>query len=99
MKVLNRKILDDFKKKHANARSQIDAWIAEAEESAWKSPADIKERFVSASFLPNDRVVFNIKGNQYRLDVKIAYQAKVVFVKRIGTHAEYNSWTFEKGIE
>lgn len=50
---------------------------------------------MSASFLAGNRVVFNLKGNKYRLDTKIAYQTGVVFVKRIGTHAEYDRWTFD----
>ena len=61
----------------------------------WRTPAEVKARYVSASFLANNRVVFNLKGNKYRLDTKIAYQVGVVLVKRIGTHAEYSRWTFD----
>jgi len=94
MKVVGKQILDDFKRLHADARSQIDAWVAEVEVAEWDSPNDIKARFASASFLPNNRVVFNLKGNSYRLDVKVAYNTEVVLIKRIGTHAEYDKWTF-----
>jgi mRNA interferase HigB len=94
MKVVGKRTLDDFKQRHADARSQVDSWLAEAENSEWDSPADIKARYASASFLPNNRVVFNLKGNAYRLDVKVTYKTKVVLVKRIGTHAEYDKWTF-----
>ena len=94
MKVVGKQILDDFKRRHADARAQVDAWLAEVEDTEWESPNDIKARFTAASFLPNNRVVFNLKGNSYRLDVKVTYKTKVVLVKRIGTHAEYDKWTF-----
>ena len=94
MKVVGKQILDNFKRHHADARSQVDAWLAEVEDAEWDSPNDIKAKFVSASFLPNNRVVFNLKGNSYRLDVKVTYKTKVVLVKRVGTHAEYDKWTF-----
>lgn len=94
MRVIGKETLEDFKRRHANARSQVDAWLAEVEGAQWNSPNDIKTRFASASFLPNNRVVFNLKGNSYRLDVKVAYNTKVVLIKRIGTHAEYDTWTF-----
>jgi mRNA interferase HigB len=94
MRIIGRKVLDEFKRRHADARSQVDAWVAEVDDVEWDSPNDIKARFASASFLPNNRVVFNLKGNGYRLDVKVTYETKVVLIKRIGTHAEYNNWTF-----
>ncbi len=94
MIVVGKEILEEFKRVHADARPQLDAWLAEAEDADWETPNDIKQRFSSASFLANSRVIFNIKGNTYRLDVKIAYQMKVVLIKRIGTHAEYDKWTF-----
>lgn len=51
-------------------------------------------RFPHASILSENRVIFNIKGNRYRLEVKVSYVAQVIFIKRIGTHAEYSKWTF-----
>lgn len=94
MKVVGKKIFDDFKRRQAHARSQVDAWLAEVEDAQWDSPNDFKTRFASASFLPNNRVVFNLKGNSYRLDVKVTYKTKIVLIMRIGTHAEYDNWTF-----
>ena len=94
MKLLGRKHLDDFARTHADVRAQIDAWIAEVEEARWQSPIDVKARFPSASFLGGNRVVFNLKGNKYRLDTKVNYKNEIVLVKRIGTHAEYDKWTF-----
>lgn len=94
MKVVGLGRLEDFKQKHGDSRSQLDAWVREATDAKWRSPHDVKARYVHASFLGDNRVVFNIKGNRYRLDTKINYAAQVVVVVRIGTHAEYDSWTF-----
>lgn len=94
MKVLGQAILDDFCKNHADVASQIGAWIAEAKEAEWAMPSDIKARCVDASFLSDNRVIFNIKGKKYRLDTKIYYERQIIIVKRIGTHAEYNRWKF-----
>jgi mRNA interferase HigB len=94
MRLLGKMILDDFCNNHADGASQIRTWISEAEEAEWSTPNDIKARYVNASFLSDNRVVFNIKGNKYRLDVKVYYQRQTVIVKRVGTHTEYNRWKF-----
>lgn len=95
MQVVGRPILERSVQTHADVRSSVDAWLREVTAATWRSPADIKARYVSASFLADNRVIFNLKGNNYRLDAKIAYQVGVVMVKRIGTHAEYGRWTFD----
>lgn len=94
MRVVGKKILDDFKRRYADARSHVDAWICEVEEAEWESPHDIKARYATARLLGDKRVVFNLKGNSYRLDVKVNYVTQVVLVKRIGTHADYDNWKF-----
>jgi mRNA interferase HigB len=94
VEILGRKILEDFARDHADIRSAVDAWVAEVEAAAWNGPDDIRKRYASASFIANNRVVFDIRGNSYRLDVKVAYQTKKVLIKRIGTHAEYDRWKF-----
>ena len=94
MKVVRKRTLEDFKRRHADARSQVDTWICEVEEAEWESPNDIKAKYATASFLADNRVVFNLKGNNYRLDVKVNYTTKVVLIMRIGTHAEYDNWKF-----
>src|SRR5438128_1239851 len=66
MKVVGRRELERFARKHADVRGQIDAWLAEAEEAEWESTTDIKKRYAHASFLANNRVIFNLKGNSYR---------------------------------
>lgn len=87
-------MLEDFARDHADIRSAIDAWVAEVEVATWNGPDDIRKRYATASFMADNRVVFDIRGNNYRLDVKVAYQTKKVLIKRIGTHAEYDRWKF-----
>lgn len=90
MKIISIKALRDFWTTHPDAEQSLKAWHDEVEQAEWKTPADIKSQYRSASILKNRRVVFNIKGNDYRLIVSIAYQRGWVFVKFIGTHHEYD---------
>lgn len=92
MKVVGLEILDEFINQHGDVRGQIAVWISEATEASWQTPGEIRVRYVTASFLSDNRVVFNIKGNRYRLEVKVSYKNQVVLIKRIGTHAEYSKW-------
>lgn len=94
MKLIGLEVLENFRRGHADIRNPLDAWEAEARDAQWTTPQDIKARYASASFIGDDRVVFNIKGTKYRLDVKVNYRHQIVLVKRIGTHEEYNKWTF-----
>ena len=73
----------------ADVVSQINAWLCETEEADWQRPKDLKRRFPHASILSANRVIFNLKGNCYRVEAKIDYTMKVVLIKRMGTHAEY----------
>ena len=88
--------LEDFKRKHAAARGPLDAWRMEVETAQWNDPRDIKRRHATASFLADDRVIFNIKGNSYRLVVKARYQNGIVAIEWLGTHAEYSKQDFRK---
>ncbi|TFF38949.1 type II toxin-antitoxin system HigB family toxin [Mucilaginibacter psychrotolerans] len=90
MRVISKKILRDFWEKHADCEQQLKAWYQEAEESNWRSPNDIKKEFPSASILSDNRIVFNIKGNSYRLIVKITFEGQMAWIRFIGTHAEYD---------
>ena len=67
------------------------AWYREVEQEDWDSPAKVKEKYRSVSIIGDNRAVFNIKGNSYRLVVKINYPYRVVYVRFVGTHAEYDS--------
>lgn len=90
MKIIAIKTLRDFWTANPDAEQPLKAWVDEASKAEWKTPAEIKEQYRSASILKNRRVVFNIKGNDYRLIVAIAYQRGWVFIKFIGTHKEYD---------
>jgi mRNA interferase HigB len=90
MRVIARKTLRDFWGEHADAEQQLKAWFHEAGAARWKSFADIKARYRSADVLPGNRVVFDIKGNNYRLVVKVHYNRSLVFIRFVGTHAEYD---------
>jgi mRNA interferase HigB len=91
MKLVRRDILDALSRKHADLRSTIASWIQEVERALWKTPQDIKDRYSSATFLAGNSVIFNIKGNSYRLEVLVAYETGVVMVKWAGRHAEYSN--------
>jgi len=78
----------DFWQQHPDAEQPLKAWFEEASKAAWDQPSDIKAQYRSASILKNRRVVFNIKGNEYRLVVAIAYRLQIVYVKFIGTHKQ-----------
>ena len=90
MRVIAKKILRDFWEKHNDAEQQLKAWYHEALKARWKSPNDIKAEFPSASIIGNDRVVFNIKGNTYRLIVKINFEYQMIWIRFVGTHARYD---------
>ncbi|MBI2604452.1 MAG: type II toxin-antitoxin system HigB family toxin [Deltaproteobacteria bacterium] len=92
MQLVGRERLDAFVRKHADTRSWVEAWIAEVtdENTKWKGPQDIKARYASASFLANRVVIFNVKGNSYRLEVQVSFNIGTVVVKWVGTHGEYD---------
>ena len=90
MRVFARKTLREFWTDHTDSKEALKAWFSEAENSQWDSPADIKKKYPHASILPDNRVVFNIKSNTYRLVVKINYDYGQIFIRFIGTHAEYD---------
>lgn len=92
MKLLGKKILHDFKEKHADARSHIESWEAEVEEAQWATPQHLKSRYPKASLLSNQQMVFNICGNKYRLLVQVNYKNGIVLIKKIGSHKEYDKW-------
>lgn len=89
MRIAGRDILEAFSGAHADARSWIENWIADAEAARWRTPQDIKQNYASASFLADNIVIFNVKGNHYRMDVRVAYKTGIVVVRWAGTHAEY----------
>ncbi|KDC71435.1 PF09907 family protein [Bordetella bronchiseptica MBORD632] len=90
MRVIALSTLRQFWEKHPAAEQPLKAWVDEASKARWAQPADIKAQYRSASILKNRRVVFNIKGNDYRLIVAVAFKLGIVYVKFVGTHVEYD---------
>ena len=96
MRVIAKKILRDFWQKHSDCEQQLKAWFQEAGKAEWKNTNDIKVQYPTASLLADNRVVFNIKGNRYRLIVRINYEYQMVWIRFIGTHSEYDRVNAEK---
>ncbi len=90
MRIVARRTLREFWEKHPDARQALQAWYADVKQTEWQSPAEIKSIYRNASFLADNRVVFNIKGNQYRLIVAVQYRYGMVYIRFVGTHQEYD---------
>ena len=90
MRIVARRTLRDYWKRHPDAERALRAWFAEAQRADWRGPADVKARYASASFVANNRIVFNVAGNRYRLVVAVRYDARIVFIRFIGTHQAYD---------
>lgn len=90
MRIFSRKTLSDFWKLHPDAEQPLRLWFKTVDTAAWKGPADIKALYRSADFLAEDRVVFDIKGNKYRIVARVSYRFHNIFIRFIGTHAEYD---------
>lgn len=90
MRIIALKTLREFWETHPNARQQLQSWYEDAKHAAWQSPSDIKVIYRNASIVANNRVVFNIKGNDYRLIVAVNYRFGIAYIRFIGTHAEYD---------
>ena len=91
MRVIAVSTLRAFWERYPDVEQPLKAWYKEATSASWSQPADIKVHYRSASVLKNRRVVFNIKGNDYRLIVAVAYKLQIVYVKFVGTHKEYDA--------
>jgi mRNA interferase HigB len=91
MKLVAVKVLREFWSKHPDAEQPLKAWVDEVHQANWSQPSEIKALYGSASVLKNRRVVFNIKGNDYRIVAAVAYRFRAVYVKFIGTHAQYDA--------
>lgn len=90
MNIISKRTLVQFYEKYPQAKTPLEVWYQDNKKAQWKTPSDIKKVYSSASFLEDNRVVFNIKDNDYRLVVHIDYLRKIVRVKFIGTHSEYD---------
>lgn len=90
VRILSRRTLREFWKRHPDAEQPLRLWCAMVEKARWDGPAVVRAQFGSADFVAGDRAVFDIKGNRYRLVVHVRYRLHLVFVRFIGTHSEYD---------
>lgn len=90
MRVISTAKIIEFYRKHQDAEQPLKSWLAEVKNADWKTPQEIKAHYRNASFLANNRIVFNIKGNDYRIIVAVAYRLGAMYIKFIGTHSEYD---------
>ena len=90
MRIISKAPLREFWKKYPTAALPLQAWYKEAVAAAWQTPNDVKAQYRNASLIANGRIVFNIKGNDFRLIVAINYAVSIVHIRFIGTHADYD---------
>jgi len=90
MTIIARKTLVEYWEANPRSEEQLKAWFAEADEASWTTPSDVKANYGNASILKDGRVVFNICGNEYRLVVWINFEFFTIYIRFIGTHAEYD---------
>lgn len=90
MRIIAKKTLKEFWKNHPDAEQPLKAWFAKTKQANWKSTKDVKRDYRNASFVANNRIIFNIKGNQYRLIAAFNYPYQIVYIRFIGSHVEYD---------
>jgi mRNA interferase HigB len=93
MRIISRKTLRQFweQRAYSDAEQPLKAWFREASKADWSGPPAIKAMYRSASFVGNNRVVFNIAGNKYRLVAKVNYPYRVIYIRFVGTHRQYDA--------
>ena len=90
MRIISKRVLRDFWLKHADSEQQLKSWYRETEKAQWNNINDLKTEYPNAIILKENRIVFNIKGNNYRLIVKFNFEYQISWIRFIGTHAEYD---------
>lgn len=90
MRIISHKTLADFYSDHADATTPLERWYDIALHSKWKTLSDIKADFPSADYVGNQHYVFNIKHNDYRLVVVVKFTPGLIFIRWVGTHADYD---------
>ncbi len=96
MRVISKRTLQEFWNTYPDSINPLVGWYTEAMKATWQSPQAIKAQYKTASFLRDNRVVFNIGGNKYRLIVKINYAYSAVYIRFVGTHSEYDKINAEE---
>lgn len=90
MNVISRKTLAEFYERHADAREPLETWYRVSKRASWRNFNEVRKTYPTADVVGDDRMVFNIKGNNYRLVARFSFRYKAIQVRWIGTHAEYN---------
>lgn len=90
MRVISRRTLVDFWRKHSDTEQALKAWLRRVKHAEWANSVELKAEFPKADIINNERVVFNICGGNYRLIVSVKYSARIVWIKFLGTHAAYD---------
>ena len=90
MRVIAKKTLKEYFEKNASAKQPLLIWFKEISSGNWKNHNEMKESFSSLSIIPDERIVFNIKGNKYRIVAKVNYEFQIIWIRFVGTHAEYD---------
>jgi mRNA interferase HigB len=96
MRIVAKRTLREFWEQFPETEEPLLAWYREVEKEDWDGPAKVKEKYRSPSIIKGSRVVFNIKGNDYRLVVKINYSYRMIYIRFVGTHAEYDEINVEE---
>lgn len=89
-RIFAKSTLREFWEKHPDSEQYLKTWFDTAMSAEWKTPTDVKKSYANASILKDSRIVFNIKGNSYRLVIKFNFEHQLAFVRFIGTHFEYD---------
>jgi len=95
-RIIAKRTLREFWQKHPDSEQYLKTWYETVKSANWNSPNDIKQTYITASILKDNKVVFNIKGNSYRLIVKFNYRRQCALIRFIGTHAEYDKINADK---
>ncbi|MEB5961077.1 type II toxin-antitoxin system HigB family toxin [Enterobacter sichuanensis] len=98
MRLIGTKLIDDYYRKHAQAKGPLEAWVAEVKSASWRHLNDLKGRFPSADYY-DGYVIFNIGGNNHRLVAQVEFKMGVLVVRWIGTHAEYDKKNSKGGFK
>lgn len=89
-RIFSKKTLRDFWEQHPDSEQYLKTWFETVSDADWKNPHDVKNNFANASILKNNRIVFNVKGNTYKLIAKMNFEKSWVFIRFVGTHADYD---------
>jgi mRNA interferase HigB len=90
MRIIAKRTLREFWEKYSDAETPLKVWYKNIKEAEWRNSNELKRQFKNASIVGNDRIVFNIKGNTYRLVISIDFEKQIVWIKFIGSHRDYD---------